>query len=110
MKHHKRNLPLFDCFEKADIAQSVQRRRHQSGADVDDGHRRVGRRQRIDDAHLIRDCGGIDDFADVAMKAFERSLWRFSIERERRHMMCDEIIEQGPGDGGLADASLVRAD
>ncbi len=27
-----------------------------------------------------------------------------------RHMMCGEIIEQGPGDGGFADASLVRAD
>jgi hypothetical protein len=66
--------PLLDRFEKADIAQSVQRRRHQSGAD--------------DDAHLIGDSGGVDHFADVAMKAFERSLWRFSIERTRRHIMC----------------------
>jgi hypothetical protein len=59
---------------------------------------------------LIRDRGCVDDFADVAMKAFERSLRRFGIERARRHIMCCEIIEQGPGDGGLADASLVRAD
>ena len=29
------DLPLLDRFEKADIAQSVQRRRHQSGADID---------------------------------------------------------------------------
>jgi hypothetical protein len=44
------------------------------------------------------------------MKALERSLWRFGIERARRHVMCREIIEQGPSDGGLGDASLVRAD
>jgi hypothetical protein len=31
---------------------------------------------------LIRDRGGIDDFADIAMKAFERSLRRFGIERK----------------------------
>ena len=74
----------------------MQRRRHQSGADVDNGHRRVGCRQCVDDAHLIRDSGGIDDFAGLAMKAFERSLWRFRIERARRHMMRGEIIEQGP--------------
>jgi hypothetical protein len=59
---------------------------------------------------LIGDSGGVDHFADVAMKAFERSLWRFGIERTRRHIMCGEIIEQSAGDGGLADASLVRAD
>ena len=33
-----------------------------------------------------------------------------SIERARRYMMRGEIIEQGASDGGLADASLVRAD
>jgi hypothetical protein len=44
------------------------------------------------------------------MKALERSFRSFSIERARWHMMRGEIIEQGPGDGGLADASLVRAD
>ena len=82
------DLPLLDRFEKADIAQSVQRRRHQSGADIDDGYRRVGRRQRVDDTHLIGDSGGVDHFAYVAMKAFERSLWRFGIERTRRHIMC----------------------
>ena len=70
----------------------------------------IGRRQRVDDTHLIGDSGGVDHFADVAMKAFERSLWRFGIERTRRHIMCSEIIEQSARDGGLADASLVRAD
>ena len=90
MEHHKGDLAFFDRFEKSDVAQGVQRRRHQSGADVDNRDGRVRRRQRVDDAHLIRDRGGIDDFADIAMKAFERSLRRFGIERERRHMMCGE--------------------
>jgi hypothetical protein len=105
----KSDLSLFDRVEKSDVAQGMQRRRHQSGADVDDRHGRVGCRQRVDDAHLIGDRGGVDDFADLAMETFERSLWRFGVERARRHMMCGEIIEQGPGDGGLANAPLVRA-
>ena len=77
MEHHKGDLPLLDRFEKADIAQSVQRRRHQSGADIDDGYRRVGRRQRVDDAH----------FADVAMKAFERS-FGVSVSNARVGTLC----------------------
>jgi hypothetical protein len=44
------------------------------------------------------------------MKALERSFRSFSIERAHWHMMCGEIIEQGPGDGGFADTSLVCAD
>jgi hypothetical protein len=44
------------------------------------------------------------------MEALERSLRSFGIECARRHMMRGEIIEQGSGDGGLADASLIRAD
>ena len=44
------------------------------------------------------------------MKAFERALRRFGIESARRHVMRGEIVEQCAGDGGLADAALVRAD
>jgi hypothetical protein len=110
VEHHKGNLSLFDRFEKTDVAQSVQRRRHQSGADIDDGDRRVGRRQRVDNAHLIGDRGGVDDFADVAVKALERAFRSFCVESARRYIMRGAVVEQSPGDGGLADASLVRAD
>src|SRR5215472_18060180 len=87
MEHYKGDLPLLDRFEKADIAQSVQRRRHQSGADIDDGYGRVGGRQRVDDAHLIGDSGGVDHFADVAMKAFKRS-FGVSVSNARVGTLC----------------------
>src|SRR5690349_2668289 len=110
MEHDEGDLSLFDRIEKSDIAQSMQSRRHQSGAHVDDRDGRIGRRQRVDDPHLIGDRGGVDDFADLTMETFERSLRHFGIESARLHMMCGEIIEQGARDCRLADAALVRAD
>ena len=84
MEHDKSNLSLLDGIEKTDVAQSVQGWRHQSGANVDDGHGRVCRRQRVDDAHLIGDRGCVDDFADLAVKALERAFRSFSVESARR--------------------------
>src|SRR5438477_6667069 len=110
MENDEGDLSLFDRVEKPDIAQSLQGRRHQSGAHVDDGDSSIGCRQCIDDPHLIGDRGGIDDFTDLAMEMFKRSLRHFGIESARLHMMGGEIIEQGARDCRLADAALVRPD
>ena len=109
MEHHKSNLSLFDRFEKADVAQGVQRRRHQAGANINHRDTCVCGRQRVDDAHLIGHRRDVDDLANVAVKAFERALRRFGVESARRHLMRGEIVKQCSGDGGLSDAALVRA-
>ena len=51
----------------------------------------------------------VHHFGDVGMEALERALRRFGVEGAGRNVVGDEIVEQRPRDGRLADAALVRA-
>src|SRR6266581_1389961 len=44
------------------------------------------------------------------METLERAARRLSIEGSGRHLTGTEIVKQGAGDGGLADATLVGTD
>ena len=57
-----------------------ERRRQQSGADVDHGDRRRDRVQRIEDLHLVRGRRHVDDLGDVGMEALQRAARRLGVE------------------------------
>ena len=108
VEHGEGNLTRLCRIEKADVAERGQRRRQQSGADVDHGHRRAGA-QRIEDLHLVRGRRHVDDFGDFGVEPLQRAARRFGVERPGRHVVGAEIIQERTGHGRLADPALVRA-
>ena len=102
--------PFLTELEEADVAQRLQRRRQQPGAHVDHRHLGVGTARRVENLHLVGDRGHVNDFGHVAMETLERAARRIGIEGPGRRMIGAEIVKQGAGDGGLADATLVATD
>src|ERR1700681_1437150 len=109
MKHGKGDLSRLRRIEKADVAQCDQRRRQQAGANVDYGDGGGYRIQRIEDFHLIRSRGHIDDLGQIGMKTPQRATGGFGVEGAGGYVVGAEIIKQGARDRGLADPALVSA-
>src|SRR5262249_6274539 len=96
-------------IKEADIAQRIQGRRHDAGAHIDQRYRRTRRLERVEDLHLIRHRGHVDDFGDVRVEALERATRPLGIEGPRRDLASCEIVKNRTRHGRLADPTLVRA-
>ena len=107
MEHREGELGLLRGVEKADVAQRAQRGREQAGADVD--HRHLGARQRVEDLHLVGGGVHVHHLGDLGVEPLQRALGAFGVEGAGRDVVGDEIVEQRPRHGRLADAALVRA-
>src|SRR5450755_365445 len=110
MKYREGDLALLGRFDEANIAERLQGRRQQAGANVDHRHLGFGIAERVEDFHLVRNFGDVDDFGHRGMKTLERAARRFGVEGARRRTMRAEIIEQRAGDGGFSNTALIGAD
>src|SRR5581483_11116014 len=81
-----------------------------TGTDVEHADLGARTRQRVDDFHLVRDLGEVDDLSRLRMEALQRAARKFGIEGARRHTLGAQIIEHGTRDGRLSDPALVGAD
>src|SRR5215813_512370 len=80
------------------------------GANVHHRNGSFGRRERIDNPHLVGDRVDVDDFADITMKTLERAFRRLGVEGARRHVMCGEVVKQGAGDAAWAWLAVPQKD
>ena len=97
-------------LEHADALEDVEGVGHVAGLEVDERHRHVGGLEGVEDLHLVGDVAEVDDLGDRRVEALQRAARILGVEGPRQDVLAGEIVEQGAGDRGLADAALVGSD
>src|SRR3954469_8997618 len=65
---------------------------------------------RVENLHLVRNVSHINQFGLIGVKSLQRAARHLGVECARRDLTRRKVIEQGAGDCGLADSTLVGAD
>jgi hypothetical protein len=110
VEDRKGDLSLFGGVNEADVAQRLQRGRHETGTHVDERHGGLGRIERVENLHLVGDERNIDDFGQLGVKALERATGCLGVKGTHRNLVGGEIIEESARDCRLAHPALVRPD